>query len=332
MNIGNEPRKKSAGSAEEVAACYFDEDAIRETPRPLYRYERAGQRWYFAKPEPGSEVVPVSLGPSVTTVIRGATPMPPFLLKWIAEHGQRRAEQIRDERAAYGTLMHILFAELVIAKKFDLDSLTERVAEYLEQKKLALDAATWPDELAHDLIGLADFLRDHEVKPIGIEVGLLDDELGYAGCLDLVALGTFEVSNGKGKKKTEWRGLFYDDWKSGRKQFYEESAIQCHAYLTLWNRAFPEHLIERAYLHGAKDWDETSRERYRMSDVTEHPLCALFPNLLEQFRQRNPSHANRQTISGLLRVNGDHDACITTESLESYLSRVHGAEPHKHAA
>jgi hypothetical protein len=329
VNIGNEPRKPTAlSNVEEVAAAYFDEDAIRETPRPLYRYERAGQRWYFTKNELEDETAtpaPVRLAPSVTTVIRGATPMPPFLLKWIAEHGLRRAEQIRDERAAYGTLMHILFAELVIAKEFDLDTLGERVLEYGELKKLSRDTSSWADELAHDLVGLADFLRDHEVKPLGIEVGLLDDELGYAGCLDLVAIGTFEQSNGKGKKKTEWRGVFYDDWKSGRKQFYEEAAIQGNAYATLWNRAFPEHLIERVYLHGAKDWDETSRDRYRLSDVTEHPLCALFPNLLEQFGQRNPEHANHQTVSGLLRVDGDHDACISTESLESYLARSHAA-------
>lgn len=315
------------GSVQEIAAAYFDREAIREAPRKLYRYERAGNRWYYTMADTDEETgAPrARLFPSVTTIIKGSTPMPPFLLKWIAEHGQRRAEQLRDERAAYGTLMHILFAELAIAGRFDVETLVVRVENFLESKRLTLDASAWPEELARDLVGFSDFMREHEAKPLGIEVPLVDADLGYAGCIDLVIRGTFELSQGRGRKKQLWRGVTQVDWKSNRLNFYEDGAIQCHAYGALWNAVFPELPVERVFLYGAKDWDESSRERYRLQDVTDHKLSGLFPNLLEQFRFRHQGHANRTTVSGVIRLDSDSSACVSTETVESWLSRKHAA-------
>jgi hypothetical protein len=296
-----------------IVPSFFDANALREGPRKLYRYERGGDR-YYAVMQPA-----VTLFPSVTTVIKRTTPMPPPLLKWISDYGQRKAEQIRDERAAYGTLMHILFGELAINKEFDLDSLVGRVNAHAAKMHLNIDAKDWAEDLAADLYGFSDFLTSREVEVLGVEVALASEKLGYAGCLDLVCRMKIWV----GKWVTK---LCYLDWKSNRNQFFEESIIQGHAYAPLWNEAFPEFPIECVCLYGAKRWDETTKDRFRFKDVTDEQVGTLFPNLLEQFRLRQGPRDNRLTFGGTLKVGSDNKACLTSETIEMRIARTGGPE------
>ncbi len=308
----------------EVAASYFDADAMREAPRRLRRYQEGGLRYYYTL-SPGADGETVArLFPSVTTVIRRTTPMPYHLLVWYAEHGMAGAERIRNERAAYGTLMHRLFERLVIAREVDLDALPGVVAAYAEEGHLSCDTGGWARALAEDLVGFATFLREKNAKVIGIEVPLASDAMGFAGCLDLVAWMDVEHGNGPGKKKTVTRELCYVDWKSNRTTFYEEAAIQCHAYRALWDEAFPESPITGVFLYGAKDWGEKSRGLYRLSDVTEHELAGIFPNLLEQFRTRDAGRTRtRISIGGVLSLDQDPASCWEATPLELHLAQAH---------
>jgi hypothetical protein len=308
----------------EFAASFFDADAIRKAPRRLRRYQEGGLRFYYTLSQGADGETVARLYPSVTTVIRRTTPMPPFLLAWYAEHGMAGAERIRDERAAYGTLMHRLFERLVIARKIDLDALPGVVAAYAEEEHLSCDTGGWARALAEDLVGFATFLREKNAKVVGIEVPLASDAMGYAGCLDLVVELDIEIGNGPGRKKSLVRELCYVDWKSNRTSFYEESAIQGHAYRALWNEAFPESPITRVCLYGAKDWGEKSRGLYRFSDVTDHELAGIFPNLLEQFRAREAGRTRtRIAIGGLLSLDQDPASCWEAKPLELHLAQAH---------
>jgi hypothetical protein len=308
----------------EVAASFFDADAIREAPRRLRRYQEGGLRYYYTLGTGADGASIAKLYPSVTTVIRRTTPMPPFLLAWYAEHGMAGAERIRDAKAAYGTLMHRLFERLVIARKIDLDALPGVVATYAEEEHLSCDTGGWARDLAEDLVGFASFFREKNAKVVGIEVPLASDELVYAGCLDLVVWLDVEHSNGPGKKKTYTRELCYVDWKSNRTSFYEESAIQCHAYRTLWNEAFPESPITGVFLYGAKDWTERSKGLYRLSDVTDHELAGIFPNLLEQFSARESGKTRtRISIGGTVSLDQDPASCWEATPLELHLAQAH---------
>lgn len=308
----------------EVAASFFDADAIREAPRRLRRYQESGLRYYYTLGTGADGEPTARLYPSVTTVIRRTTPMPPFLLAWYAEHGMAGAERIRDAKAAYGTLMHRLFERLVIARRIDLDALPGVVAAYSEEEHLSCDTGGWARDLAEDLVGFASFFREKNAKVVGIEVPLASDEMGYAGCLDLVVWLDVEHGNGPGKKKTYTRELCYVDWKSNRTSFYEESAIQGHAYRALWNEAFPELPIERVCLYGAKDWGEKSRGLYRFSDITDHELAGIFPNLLEQFSAREAGKTRtRISIRGTVSLDQDPASCWEAKPLELHLAQAH---------
>ncbi|MFA6031144.1 MAG: PD-(D/E)XK nuclease family protein [Elusimicrobiota bacterium] len=308
----------------EVAASFFDADAIREAPRRLYRYDEAGLRYYYTLGTGADGEAVANLYPSVTTVIRRTTPMPYFLLTWYAELGMAAAERRRDERAAYGTLMHRLFERLVIARQIDLDALPGVVASYAEERHLPCDTGGWARDLAEDLVGFASFLREKNAKVVGIEVPLASDAMGYAGCGDLFAWLDVEQGNGPGKKKTYTRELCYVDWKSNRTSFYEESEIQCHAYAALWNEEFPESPVTRVCLYGAKDWNEKSKGLYRFSDVTDAPLANIFPNLLEQFRAREADKTRtRISIGGTVSLDQDPASCWEAKPLELHLAQVH---------
>jgi len=294
-----------------VAASFFDADAMREAPRQLYRHDGPEGRFYYTLTEVEGEAVPrVRIYPSVTTVIRGTTAMPPFLLKWIADYGQRRAEQIRDEKGAYGTLLHVLFGEFMIAGEIGLDGLAARVIAWAIAKRLPWDTSRWAEMLRQDLVGLVGFLFEKDFHPIGVEVPLASDELGYAGCIDLVG------------RCGDDPFLTLADFKSNRISFYEEQEIQVAAYRDLWNENFPKQRVERLMLFGSKDWDEDSRERYRLRAVKESPrTTTLFPTLLRTWDLTHVgSSSRRPRISGTLRLSNPGSLSVAFETLEESLA------------
>lgn len=290
-------------------ATYFDEDAIREPLRKLYRHDSPAGRWYYDVGEDGTARV----YPSVTTVIRATTPLSPFLLKWIADYGLRRAEQLRDERAAYGTLMHVVFGELLIAREIDLDAMEARVEDWRAEKRLPWDTTGWAEDLKQDLVGLADFMRDFSLKPLAIEVPLADDELGFAGCIDLVAQSTVTGQ------------ITLADFKSNRQTFYDDVIYQLGGYERLWNANFPDLPVDRLVAYGCKDWHEKSRGRYRSKDMTAEPKSRRFPTLLAIWKDDQGEKARRPLLTGKLSL--ESAPSIHFESLEESLARGRESRP-----
>jgi hypothetical protein len=295
-----------------VAASFFNKDALREAPRKLYRYDGADGRWYYTVPDTtaAGETARARLYPSVTTVLRQAGPMPPYLLKWTSDYGQRRASQIAQEKADYGTLLHILFGEFVIASEVDLDGIAASVLEWSAFKRLPWDTVGWAEMLRQDLVGLAAFLLEHEFRPLGVEVPLASDELGYAGCLDLVGYCGADPEPA------------IVDFKSNRNAFYPEQEIQLAAYRTLWNENFPEFKANRLILWGSKDWDQDSPSRYRKKNVKEGPnTTTKFPALLRLWEMDHQNGSRqRASISGRLKLSDFSGVNITFRSLEEALA------------
>lgn len=312
----------SEDDIESVAAAYFDPLAIREAPRRLYRHNIAGSRHYFAEsgPPAADGRRRVRLFPSVTAVISATTPMAPFLLAWISQHGQRRAEYLRDERAAYGTLLHTLLAELVIAGTFNLDALPDVVEVQRQLKAWDFDCAGWPSTLAQDIVGFCAWWQKSRAKALAIEIPLADDELGYAGCIDLVVEADVERGVGPGRPKVQSREIILVDWKSGRNTFYDSGAIQVNSYRKLWDRAFPSLPIVSTWQYGCSDWDETSRQRYRIREETDHRLAGLFPSLLAQFKIRNDQPRTSLRLKGRVSLTANNESSIVSAPLEEVLA------------
>lgn len=302
---------------EEVLAQFFDKDAIVEATRRIYRVTRTGDRLYYVT-DPK-----VIVGPGVTTAIKTQAPMSPWLMRWIAEHGTRRAEYMRDSRAAYGTLMHMMFARTLIAGEFAVDAIPQLITEYMDTERLTFDTTGWAEDLAQDLVGFASWVRDYNVKPIAIEYPMFDDEDRVGGTADLPC-EIDRYAKESEKKNAKWvvvgRETAYVDYKSNRESFYDEAAIQGHQYRRMWNKLHPEKPLEKVYLYGPKDWDASSKERYRFSDVTNHPKRDRFATYLRWYHEER-SNPSRTRINGTVSLTADPSDNVTFLSLEDYLQK-----------
>ena len=230
-------------SISEVRAMYFDADALLISPVKLYRYHYKGDRYYYYQlPTPVDHVgltttlddladkPKIELAVGVTTLTRKTIPQDDQLIKWIAEMGYDAAMAYRDERAKYGSLLHTIAAELFIKRSFDLDLLEEAVFSYCAKNHIFVNQNSWVDNLKQDVLALAQFAIDYNVKPLAIELSLVSPRLGVAGTLDLLCemdkevTGDFGEVYASGERKGQpkltkaiERRVAIVDFKSGRK-------------------------------------------------------------------------------------------------------------------
>ena len=190
--------------------------------------------------------------------------MSPFLLDWMLEQGKEQAIEKRDTAAAYGSLMHGQFERLIVNREYDFDAVGEVVAEYLMRENLPEKLfQEWCYELRKDVLAFAQFVKDWNVKPYAIEIGLVHPTQHYAGCIDMPC----QLTNPK-------TGEVFDaivDFKSGRKGFYEAHELQ-------WNENYPDKPIERVFNFSPKDWRK--EPTYNFKEQTDSKAIDLLPNYL----------------------------------------------------
>jgi hypothetical protein len=210
----------------EVRAMYFDDDALILSPFKLYRYHFKSYRYYYYQmpmepamenqmptdaegilfpPEPKPN--PVRLAVGVTTLTRRTMPTDDQLIKWIASMGYDAAIAYRDQRSKYGSLFHTIAAELLIKRKFDLDSLDEIVAGYAAKNGIVINIDEWIDEYKSDILALTQWIIEYNVKPLAIELSLVSPRLNVAGTLDLFCEMDFPET-----------GFFGETYKSGERK------------------------------------------------------------------------------------------------------------------
>lgn len=287
-------------TVEQVSAEYFNAEALKEQPEPVYRLDSSGHRYYYTFDEDGNPRFYVS----VTTMIKQTMPTSPQLIKYIADLGYEESQRYAAERAAYGTFMHAQIAELIIAKSYDLDKLRDRLKDYIESEKLPSDFINYADDLKKDVLAFAQFAKEHELKPLAIELVLTNPEDGYAGAIDLCAEITIEekgffgevyktgVNAGKPKEtkqKKRIRGII--DFKSGRKGFFPEHEIQLHAYMKMWNMNFPDYPVERVFNWSPCDW-RGIKPSYKFKDQTNSKNARKLPYLIELARIEDEKRDN----------------------------------------
>ncbi len=243
----------------------------------LFRADTDGEtRWYYC-PETDRYY------PSVTSVIRATTPMPPGLLEWYKVHGSD-ADAMRDERADYGTFLHQQIGRLLVEGEYDLDLLPERC---LVAAPDPATARAWYHSVKKDLLSFEAFRRERGVEPIATEV-VLKSERGYAGAIDLVCEMDW--------KKNRIRAVV--DFKSGRKGFYESHEIQLDLYWTMWEENFPDEPVEAVFNWSPKDWRD--KPTYNLKDQTDRPGSELSDHVLAQFQARSYSPPRQLVVRGMI--------------------------------
>lgn len=270
-------------TVEEIRAVYFNADALKEPAYRVFQLNSDGHRYYYRFNEAGEP----EFFPSVTTLLKQVMPTPPALLDWMIANGKDGATEKRDLAAAYGTFMHIQFETLVINRRYDFDNVPAVLLGYMERENLPEKVfAEWLPKIRKDVLAFAQFVRDYNVKPLAIEIGLVHPEYHYAGCIDLPCLMTDPKS---GKQFTA-----IVDFKSGRKGFYEEHELQLHLYREMWNVNYPETPVARVFNFSPKDW--RTKPTYNLKDQTDSVNARKLPYLLALASIEDEKRDNTLTI------------------------------------
>lgn len=265
-------------TTEEIKAMFFDANALRVPPYRLMQLNSRGNRYYYIEGEDKIELMP-----SVTTVLSRVMPRNPILEKWRADLGWEKADAYTMERAAVGSLVHTLIQGMMITRTFNLDSVRDSLAKYVETNRLPLSFMEHEEEIKAMLISFALWMQEYDVRPLGIEVALYHPILKYAGLTDCVAdMRRYPV----GDKHGDERIIALCDFKTTTKEFRDEHAIQLAMYREAWNIWFPETPITEIANVAPKDWMGTARKKpsYRFEWQTENPVIAQLPHLIELYK------------------------------------------------
>ena len=284
-----EPEKEQATeiapgmTVEEIRAVYFNADALKEPAYRLFQLNSDGHRYYYRFNDAGEP----EFYPSVTTLLKQVMPTPPALLDWMIANGKDGSTEKRDLAAAYGTFMHGEFEKLIINRRYDFDSVPAALLAYMERENLPEKVfAEWLPKVRKDVLAFAQFIKDWNVKPLAVEIGLYHPKFHYAGCLDLPCIMT-DPKTGK-----SFTALV--DFKSGRKGFYEEHELQLHLYKDAWNCWYESMPITRVFNFSPKDWRKAPT--YNLKDQTDSVNAKKLPYLLALATIEDEKRDNTLTI------------------------------------
>jgi hypothetical protein len=185
----------------------------------LYRSDKFKDRYYFRRPEGSPPVGYLSM----TSFVKKALPTSPYLLKWYQTHGAQ-ADEMRDERSEYGTILHIVCVRTVINGGGSFREIRETFREAAKATEGA-NVEQWEEDGVRDVLAFLTFVVETEVEILAAEYPVYSDKYGLAGCLDFVV----RIKFGRVKVNA------IVDLKSGRKGFYESHEAQLHGYKTVWN-------------------------------------------------------------------------------------------------
>lgn len=305
-------------SIAEMRALYFNHDALREPGYKLYQLNSRGGRYYYTFAPNGDAI----FFPSVTTIIRAVAPENRSLTEWKLSKGKEAAEEYTAERASYGSFIHGQLAELASMRRYNLDEVRDRLTDYVTREKLPygfIDAHE--DEAKADIKAFARWMWEYDVRPYAIEVALFSGR-GYAGMVDLVcnlrAVSRSDEAAALGKAKTEEKAAEIRqycaarndaivDFKTGKKGFYDEHAIQLELYRRMWNENFPDLQIEKIYNVAPKDWTKTAKKvpNFSFEEQTQNPVLNRVDLLLQLYATVQESERKVVIIDGMIDLDAD---------------------------
>ena len=317
-----EPQVVQPGmTIEEMKALYFDHHALHEPKYRLWQFNSAGRRYYYTFGKGGEAI----FFPSVTTILRNVMPENRFLTEWKVSLGKEAAEAYTQERADYGSFIHGQLAILAAMRSYNLDGVRDALVDYTQRNKIAAGFVDAHEEEAKaDIIAFARWMQEYDVQPYAIEVSLFS-EVGYAGMIDLVAnlrtisrseeaaavakAGADEAKVAKIRAKAAERIDAICDFKTGKKGFYDEHAIQLELYRRMWNENFPDKPIGRIFNVAPKDWRKTAKKAVSFSfeEQTDNPVLRRVSLYIELFKLMDEDDRTIVQMQGTISLDKDSD-------------------------
>lgn len=315
----------SPGQEEQELLYVYKDDLVLTQPRPIYRVDGgAGDRYYYtvnAKADGGQEFI---FYPSTTTFAKKVLPMGYGLMQWMKQNGEN-SDIIRDQRAAFGTLMHICFAEFLVYG-YDYFNTPQLVEKYLEKTGNPRQlCGAWTLELNWDIAAFKQFCNDYEVEPVAIEMMLASDEMGMAGTLDFPckmilpedkkayekAVKEFE-KNASLKNPKELaepvkpeKKLAIVDFKSGG--VHESAELQLAISKILFEENFPGLKVEGLYNWSPKEVRQNNTPGYNLTDQTNTKFTyGAMLTLLDYYNLMYPNEiADKKVINFAGKIEND---------------------------
>jgi hypothetical protein len=225
-----------------------------------------------------------------------------MLTEWKLSKGKEAAEEYTLERANYGSFIHGQLATLLTYRTYNLDGVRDALSEYVTRNNLPygfIDAHE--DEAKADIIAFSRWMWEYDVRPYAIEVSLFSEN-GYAGMIDLVCnlrvisrsdeaaarakYGADEKKLAAIEAKAAERIDAIVDFKSGKKGFYDEYAIQLELYRRMWNENEPAKPIEHIFNIAPKDWTKTVKKvpSFTFEEQTNNPVLRQVDIYLDLFK------------------------------------------------
>jgi len=285
----------------ELCEPYFiDASIMKRTEYTLMRLDNRGKRIYYrlVNNEP-------RIYTGVTSMIKATMPTSPQLIEWYKKNGSN-SEDMTNEAADYGTLMHILAQKILVTGEYDFQNLTDDMKAYatdegLDIKSFVNHAYT---KIQYDLLAFCQWVLDYKVTPIAIEQVLCSDERGTAGAIDLVCQLTltekgfdgtvYKSGPQKGAKKEvkiEKTCIAIVDFKSGRKGFWESHEIQLKEYQELVQENYPDLKVEKLFNWSPKEWK--TGPSYNFKDQTDCKSQRKLPHLIQLYKMDNNDAARK---------------------------------------
>ncbi len=265
-------------ASEQIDILFLDEKLIKKPDYTVYRIKVSGGRVYYTYI---NEEIKFYI--SLTTLTKNTLPTSPHLIKWIAQLGYEESQRYMRERGDYGTLLHLAIGDYTINKKWDTLFADEFIQERVNKGVVKCpDIEMWAEDLNNDMAAYAQFVYEHKVVPMAIELVLVSKE-GYGTLIDLVCKMTIEErgffgevyakggkNNPQGSPKESIRMREITaliNFKSGKKGFYEEHEVQLDLEKKLFEENYPDIKIDRIFNWSPKDWQD--QPTFHLKDQTD---------------------------------------------------------------
>lgn len=187
------------------------------------------------------------------------------------------------ERQRYGSLLHHIYGRIFQGETASFSNIVKfieksGVAIDLTAKELTAFITRNKVEFSKDIASFMQWVHDHEVEPLAIELMLKSDEHCVATPIDSVCRVTVKEKGywgevyKSGEKKGTPKETFQDirktvivDYKSGKAGFFTPHILQLMVNELIYNENFPDTPIEGIYNFAPKAWTGTT-PTYRFDD------------------------------------------------------------------
>lgn len=245
-----------------------------KAPTPLFRYDSNvsghADRFYFKFDKTGKKAKSFI---SLTALINHTLPKGFGYYKWLTAQGER-AEEIREDRAVFGSALHgEALSPLIQNGGYDYDWLKQK-AKYTRIDKDGQEkvyesrwtnyqmlfpveyrekSASWYYAFTRSLMSFFQFAQERIVQVLAVEIPLCAPKWGYAGTLDLVCLLRWnrKIVFAIIDLKSFFFTLFSD---KESKVLYDSHALQLELQLELYRTNFAKGTGSKAVLYSDPEY------------------------------------------------------------------------------